>query len=234
MLAENKFSKYLFYAVGEIVLVVIGILIALQINTWNQDRMNSENEANILLGLREEFIAADKELEADHFARISIIKTAETVLTLHLDNTSLNISQDSIQGFFNRFFSFRYYTTAHPVLDDLHTSGRLNLIKSDAIRHALSLYIQEINRYEIIEERERLFATDQLIPFFSDYLDLSLIAKNRMLPREVDSILLSVSSKSKLGSLLNRKILYTERAIEYGLRVDQAIDNVLVEIDREL
>ena len=39
LLTQNKFSKYLLYAVGEIVLVVIGILIALQINNWNQDRL---------------------------------------------------------------------------------------------------------------------------------------------------------------------------------------------------
>lgn len=38
LLSENKFSKYLLYAVGEIVLVVIGILIALSINNWNEDR----------------------------------------------------------------------------------------------------------------------------------------------------------------------------------------------------
>ncbi|WP_411767609.1 DUF6090 family protein [Winogradskyella sp. A3E31] len=38
LLTENKFSKYLFYAIGEIVLVVIGILIALQINNWNENR----------------------------------------------------------------------------------------------------------------------------------------------------------------------------------------------------
>jgi len=36
LLAENKFTKYLIYAIGEIVLVVIGILIALSINNWNE------------------------------------------------------------------------------------------------------------------------------------------------------------------------------------------------------
>ncbi len=36
LLTENKFSKYLIYAIGEIILVVIGILIALQINNWNE------------------------------------------------------------------------------------------------------------------------------------------------------------------------------------------------------
>ena len=49
MLTQNKFSKYLLYAIGEIILVVIGILIALQINTWNQDKKNRELERNILI-----------------------------------------------------------------------------------------------------------------------------------------------------------------------------------------
>ncbi len=46
LLSENKFSKYFVYAIGEIVLVVIGILIALQINNWNQERLNSVEEQN--------------------------------------------------------------------------------------------------------------------------------------------------------------------------------------------
>jgi len=52
MLTENKFSKYLIYALGEIVLVVIGILIALQINNWNEERKEDaiiENYLNSML-----------------------------------------------------------------------------------------------------------------------------------------------------------------------------------------
>jgi hypothetical protein len=44
LLTKNKFSKYLLYAIGEIVLVVIGILIALQINNWNTSKIESKNE----------------------------------------------------------------------------------------------------------------------------------------------------------------------------------------------
>ncbi|MCB0818869.1 MAG: hypothetical protein KDB77_15265, partial [Flavobacteriales bacterium] len=48
LLAENKFSRYLVYAIGEIFLVVIGILIALQINNWNADRHLLQKEIDIL------------------------------------------------------------------------------------------------------------------------------------------------------------------------------------------
>lgn len=51
LVPENRFGRYFFYAVGEIVLVVIGILIALQINTWNQERINRNREHIALLDL---------------------------------------------------------------------------------------------------------------------------------------------------------------------------------------
>ena len=47
MLTENKFSKYLIYAIGEIILVVIGILIALSINNWNQEQQQKKVLKNI-------------------------------------------------------------------------------------------------------------------------------------------------------------------------------------------
>ena len=47
LLTENKFSKYLLYAIGEIVLVVIGIMIALEVNNWNQTRKQLDNEVQL-------------------------------------------------------------------------------------------------------------------------------------------------------------------------------------------
>ncbi|WP_296383053.1 DUF6090 family protein [Winogradskyella sp.] len=54
LLSENKFSKYLLYAIGEIILVVIGILIALQINTWNELRKKEDLEKQVLKSLFQE------------------------------------------------------------------------------------------------------------------------------------------------------------------------------------
>ena len=47
-LTENRFSKYLLYAIGEILLVVVGILIALQVNNWNEERKSKVQELKIL------------------------------------------------------------------------------------------------------------------------------------------------------------------------------------------
>lgn len=55
LLSQNKVTRYLVYALGEIVLVVIGILLALQINTWNQNRLDRKQEQQLLAQLEIEY-----------------------------------------------------------------------------------------------------------------------------------------------------------------------------------
>ena len=63
LLTDNKFSKYLIYAIGEIILVVIGILIALQINNWNEKIKFEKNVATILEELKQDLVSDIKYLE---------------------------------------------------------------------------------------------------------------------------------------------------------------------------
>ncbi len=56
LMEKNKTAKYLKYAIGEIVLVVIGILIALQINNWNEDRKTNNKIKKSLVALRNDLI----------------------------------------------------------------------------------------------------------------------------------------------------------------------------------
>ena len=56
LLTDNKFSKYLLYAVGEILLVVIGILIALQVDNLNEERKNRELEMVFLERLKSDLV----------------------------------------------------------------------------------------------------------------------------------------------------------------------------------
>ena len=98
LLTENKFSKYTVYAVGEIILVVIGILIALSINNWNEWRKNSKTLEGYLIFLIED-IQSDKnqlnkliqEREASLISTIKIIdayKQQSQINTLDFLNAS--------------------------------------------------------------------------------------------------------------------------------------------------
>lgn len=91
LLNEGKTSKYFKYAIGEIFLVVIGILIALQINNWNEYRKSQNQELNLVKQLLE-----DAEADAVFFeSRIKFQKIRDTIYT-NLLNLHKQIAVDSI------------------------------------------------------------------------------------------------------------------------------------------
>ena len=75
LLTENRFRKYLLYAFGEIVLVMIGILLALQVNTWNENRKDQREAMRLMTDLQDEVALALEDRE-------NYIKNNEYVATL--------------------------------------------------------------------------------------------------------------------------------------------------------
>lgn len=94
LLTENKLSKYLMYALGEVVLVVIGILIALQINNWNE-RQKVKHEKEVLIkSMITDFEISRTRLESSISQIDNLIYRTETFLSLsYKDN--LDIPVDS-------------------------------------------------------------------------------------------------------------------------------------------
>ncbi len=91
LMERNKTGKYLKYAIGEIVLVVIGILIALSINNWNQQRILEKQSQKVLLNLREEINESKTELErTTEFLKQRVDKRLE-----YLNNSDQNISDSN-------------------------------------------------------------------------------------------------------------------------------------------
>lgn len=64
LLTEGKVSKYLLYASGEIVLVMIGILLALQVNNWNEEKKSKADEIKLLQELRKDVAFSVGELDS--------------------------------------------------------------------------------------------------------------------------------------------------------------------------
>ena len=83
LLSENKFTRYLIYAVGEIILVVIGILIALQINNLNETRKDRIEEQKILIQLKEEYQDNLQQLDQKIEIRNLLIGNSNKILNIH-------------------------------------------------------------------------------------------------------------------------------------------------------
>ncbi|WP_020571437.1 DUF6090 family protein [Neolewinella persica] len=136
MLSENKFSKYLLYAIGEIVLVVIGILIALQINNWNEGNKNHQRESLIL---NEVLNSINKDLKYNEDLVDRLIERKQQGLdSLETYILGAETIQDSL------FLHFYRKASQNVVLlfdngpyEALKSSG-LELITNDSLRSAIN------------------------------------------------------------------------------------------------
>lgn len=95
MIKENKVSRYLFYAIGEIVLVLIGISIALQINYWNENRIDRMEESILLTQLKQEFMANLAQLNDKIEQRNHIVHSAKR-LPQYIDDAEKATFSDSL------------------------------------------------------------------------------------------------------------------------------------------
>ena len=151
MLIENRVSKYLLYAIGEIILVVIGILIALQVNEWNKERNRQKAEEAIISQLKVDLLQSRIELEEiiDFFLRRA---QASAYVTRAFWQTDL---PDDILEYANIPLSNQIYSPVLGTARSLINSGNLELISSAELKNRLITYVEnveyklkDISRYE--------------------------------------------------------------------------------------
>ena len=136
MLNENKFSKYLLYAIGEIVLVVIGILIALGISNWNDNRKNNAQTNDFIGRLTEEIeinidnVGLAIELQSKHIA------ASKSILDMfHKDKK--NINPESLDSLMIIIYQSASVEINNGTFSEGLNTGKIGSIPSDKLRSAL-------------------------------------------------------------------------------------------------
>ncbi len=150
LMEKNKTGKYLKYAIGEIILVVIGILIALQINNWNENRkekiIERESYQNLLTSLRKDslelvtIINFQKEsiVEQNRFIESDLFEIKATMSNEEISRSLYNVYKGA-----NSFFP--KYGTYNAIL----SNEGINLLRSKEIKSLLiELYDYQFKKYE--------------------------------------------------------------------------------------
>lgn len=176
LLSENKFSRYLFYAIGETILVVIGILIALQINNWNEDRKNQ----------REQYFILNK-LQSDIQEDIENIKTRATSLQIDIDNyiiclEVLGHKRDlGLQEFRNKLSGILGITNFEQnatTFQNIVSSGKLELITNKSLSNALVNYYTE--SYKGWDTAMRDYTRNVIGPYFIQFDYIPYLSKTNL------------------------------------------------------
>ena len=171
LLVENKTGKYFKYAIGEIVLVVIGILIALQINTWKEEKNQRGVEQSILKNLKEDFNKNQEEVEVLIFANkkylrnlnkfVDIIKSSPKEQNISIADT---LAMAAIAA--------PTYIPTTSTIDVIISTGNIDLLKNEELKTLISRFKREVADLSEDEYDVREMANVQLAPLLSQEDDL--------------------------------------------------------------
>jgi hypothetical protein len=230
LLGEGATSKYLLYAIGEMALVVIGILIALQINNWNENRIDRLDEKQILHHLHEEFQLNKIKLNEVREIMGKNQSACRKILAL------IGSSKDQLVS--NNLDSLIYYSTMYVgynptqnVLSDLLHSGRLQLITDEAIRNLLfewSQVLLEMQEWYTIGDG---WFQEQILPYLSKHTSLRAISAYEVGATDSPSKLI-VDSSVIFSDLqyenFMQNLLFVLQVYEENLeKIDQIIEAIL-------
>lgn len=162
---DNKVLKYLRYAFGEIILVVLGILIALQINAWNKTRMDHILGESYLIRLQNELTKDTAYLNSSYSDTDHGIKniTQELQRAYQAQNTREDIN--SLLSLQNLFAEALTINTA--TYEDLVNTQNLNIIRNDSLRFLIVDYYRNAELAAKAIDNFNQLAFDMQIEFFS-------------------------------------------------------------------
>lgn len=138
LVSENKFSKYLLYAIGEIILVVIGILIALSINNWNEDRKAEIEERDILQSLQLDLSDDVNVLQYQLDFKKGMIDSYKICLDILSEKTVA--TKEEFMNHFSSILQVGSVKLNLTTFNNLQTTGQIRLIKSNELADNIVSY----------------------------------------------------------------------------------------------
>ena len=164
LIRGKNFSKYLLYAIGEIFLVVIGILIALQINNWNDNRKTESDEknfhSNVLVDLQKD---EEKLGYYEHF-HVKRIEYLDTLLT-YVRNPQKTMGIEKFGKYVEPIFYTSNPTSYSTTFDSAKSSGAFNEFNQKDLLKELAQYYADFVLIENTFESLTRFVENQYEPF---------------------------------------------------------------------
>ncbi len=145
LLIENKLRKYMVYASGEIILVVIGILIALSINNWNEARKLEQVEFDILRGIKQNILMDTIDLNHNRRRFVEMNMRDSTVINYLMEKRPLD---SIVEGHLTDLWRSNITLTLHTsYFDEAKTKG-LSIISNKELRDSISRLYEF--RYDLV------------------------------------------------------------------------------------
>ncbi len=242
LINQKHAKKYLLYAIGEILLVMIGILLALQVNNWNEKRILRIEEKLLLQNLKQDFTNVKEELLSLNDMRNNIIHGSRSIYELAPEDLNkVDITRvDSLLALTFRTPTFNNQTGT---LDVLFNSGKINLIKNDSLKNILIEWPRWVEDYIETENYSVELHNSSYIDCLSKYISIQRIINQVNFSEiyhystekeNIDPDYSALLNDPYFKNLLSRRIWFETGAILESKTLLQSTVNILKLIDEIL
>ena len=186
LIGSGNTRKYLFYAIGEITLVVIGILIALQVNNWNTQRQSSRQANSIIREIVRNVESNIQEATLDKDRIENFIGSSETIL-LYIGN-GIDY-HDSLIAHMQDIFKSRYFNGTRSGYTILKSQSSIDL--EEELNFTISMYFEEVmeDTEHFMEGLERSYGEQSVIlKRYFRYESLDIANRPRLIPKDYGSL----------------------------------------------
>jgi len=234
LLSEGKTGKYLKYAIGEIILVVIGILIALSINNWNTSNQQRKEEKRILISLKNDVINDTIQLRSNIISSQNRISKIDTVY-IALSNTQLYSPSEFLRFAYTLAGSSEFNVNSG-TFDESLSTGSLKYIRNDTLRRNIFEYyrmskLNTIDKYATQQKYDVVFpvmfktlSTTQ--EFFEDFIGKTTKFQS------ID--IQNLSENIEFVAAVNQRYASEVNQINYWNNFISISRNLITEIEKEL
>jgi len=241
-LMENKTSKYFKYAIGEIILVMIGILLALQVNNWNQNRLERMEEFMVLKSMQTDFLQTKKRANETILKELEVIDYCAKMMRFMI-NKSVESYSDSIADYlFSGTLSYWRIEPVNGTYDALIGSGRTGIIQNKNLNRLLAEYSAEV-KYGFEDENYSIdlnsMLTESCSPYSAILLDNKRLLRTSGLENAFSDVQRNKAVLKHLNndiflSILYEKIVIEKYRLEYQQSILNYVENILTQIESEL
>ncbi len=241
-LTEGALGRYSAYAIGEIILVVVGILIALQINNYSDARKDRAREVGYLANIRADLVANITEMDRYLASRTESIAAAQRIVD-HFDGKPIeDASAFNADGV--RIYSWQRYYQINNTYQELVNSGNFALLTNDRIKHGLLDLEAQYKKMKGEEDHFRFDAETLLYRPLYESMDLNPIVLDfayRVSQGQAGKEG-GLTAQSFAGYLKNRQLKngFVMTILEFGTMNDQMREmkrlsqTLMAEIDAEI
>jgi len=230
LMEKNKTGKYFKYAIGEIILVMIGILLALQVNNWNNNRIEQNEEKEVIAKLHTDF-KENKKVLKDFLIEVNNQMNAQITLMNLIGASKEELYKHNLDSIFYISFGASEMAFADNTIKNIMQSGKLNILKNEKIIDLLYKWntLSEIRKTRMTKMDD--WSNDKLIPYLLPKISFKQMDMTSNYPwagiSKVKPDYYPVFQEVTFENYLDNNIWYYQQVKERCLETDKLIDEII-------